>query len=49
MQMAALVLKVVYFPGHHLLDFGGALSGAFQQLFQAPYDARFRSMAQAVQ
>ena len=38
-QMVAMVLKVVCFPSHDLLDFGGAL-WAFKQLFQAPDDSR---------
>jgi hypothetical protein len=42
--MAAMVLKVVYFPFHDLLGFCGALGRAFKQLFQTPYDSRFLPM-----
>ena len=48
-QMVAMVLKVVCFPSHDLLDFGGALPWAFKQLFQAPDDSRFLSMTQIME
>src|ERR1035437_618813 len=48
-QMAAMVLKVVYFPFHDLLGFGGALGWAFKQLFQAPDDSRFLPMTQIME
>src|ERR1035441_10172139 len=48
-QMVAMVLKVVYFPFHDLLDFGGALGWAFKQLFQAPDDSRFLPMTQIME
>ena len=48
-QMVAMVLKVVYFPFHDLLDFGGALGWAFMQLFQAPEDSHFLSMTQSLE
>src|ERR1035441_6443248 len=47
--MVTMVLEVVYFPFHDLLDFSGALGWAFQQLFQAPYDSRFLPMTQIMQ
>src|ERR1017187_6395557 len=47
--MVTMVLEVVYFPFHDLLDFSGALGWAFQQLFQAPYDSRFLAMTQIMQ
>src|ERR1035441_9848353 len=47
--MVTMVFKVVYFPFHNLLDFSGALGGAFQQLFQASYDSRFLAMTQIMQ
>jgi hypothetical protein len=47
--MVTMVLEVVYFPFHELLDFSGALGWAFQQLFQALYDSRFLPMTQIMQ
>ena len=47
--MVAMVLEVVCFPFHDLLDFGGALGWAFKQLFQAPDDSRFLSMTQIME
>jgi hypothetical protein len=47
--MVTMVLEVVYFPFHDLLDFSGALGWAFQQLFQASYDSRFLPMTQIMQ
>src|ERR1017187_4986553 len=47
--MVTMVLEVVYFPFHDLLDFSGALGWAFQQLFQAPYDSRFLAMTHLMQ
>src|ERR1035437_2633231 len=47
--MVTMVLEVVYFRFHDLLDFSGALGWAFQQLFQASYDSRFLPMTQLMQ
>ena len=48
-EMVTMIIEVVYFPFHNLLDFSGALGWAFQQLFQATDDSRFPPMTQIMQ